>query len=117
MRVLSTGTQYCNSNIVLFRANVRCTTHETRLHYSHAICTYMYICTTTTHIKNFKIVKAVVDGFQKTLGKKVLHGLFEQLGRLRFKVFDNIFLLHEIVKMCQGLHVVLSITKVHIKLI
>ena len=57
----------------------------------------MYIGTNVaTHIKDFKVVEAVVDGLQEALGKKVLHGLLEKLGRLRLKVFDNLFvLLHE----------------------
>ena len=50
----------------------------------------------TAHIKNFKVVDAVIDGLQKTLGEKVPHGLLEQLGWLRLKVFDNLLvLLHE----------------------
>ena len=70
-----------------------------------------------THIKNFKVVEAVVDGLEKALGKEVLHGLLEELGWLRLKVLDNLILLHECMEVGQGLHVVLSIAKVHIKLI
>lgn len=79
--------------------------------------TYTTKFTLITHIKNFKVVETVVDGLKKALGEKVLHGLLEELGWLRLEVLDDIILLHEGMQVGQRLHVVLSIARVHIKLI
>ena len=60
----------------------------------------------------------MINGLQEAFGEKVLHGLLEQLGWLRLKVFDNLFIvLHEGAQVRIGVHVVLSIAKVHIKLV
>ena len=58
-----------------------------------------------------------MDGLQEALGENIFHGLLEQLGWLRLKVFDDLFVLHEGEQVRTGIHVVLSIAKVHIELV
>ena len=75
----------------------------------------MTVYNSQPHVEHFEVVEAVVDGLQEALGQDVLHGLLEQLGRLRLEVHQDIVFLHEMVKVSQRLHVVLSVAKVDVK--
>ncbi len=46
-----------------------------------------------SHLHDLKIVKAMVDWLQETVGEDVLYGLLEKFSLAGFEAFDHFFVL------------------------